>query len=262
MTNDFLRKRFPDSVRPLARDVMASVMPYRHGERLIWHRHRHGQLVFPVRGVIRVLTPLAIWTLPPARALWLPSDVEHELHAVGDGQMCNVYLEPKVFPWSWTEPGVIAATPLLRELAVTVSRDGDHYGPSSRAALSVPPLLGVLADATPTPERGVPVPRDERLQAICEHLMNDPASDLTLDFWGAQFGVSGRTLARRFQEDTDMTFVLWRQHLRVSEAIARLAQGDSVTAVASAFGYGSASAFIAMFKQITGRTPQRYLADV
>ncbi|VVD93834.1 AraC family transcriptional regulator [Pandoraea iniqua] len=259
--NDFLRKRFPDSVRPLPRDVFAQVTTYRHGERLIWHRHRHGQLVFPVRGVVRALTPLAIWTLPPTRALWLPSDVEHELHAVGDTQMCNVYFEPKQFPWDWTRPNVIAATPLIRELAATVGREGDSYGPTSRAALSVPPLMGVLRESAATPERGVPVPRDARLQAICEHLMNDPASKLTLDFWGEQFGVSGRTLARHFQAETDMTFVTWRQHLRVAEAISQLAHGASVAATADAFGYASASAFIVMFKQITGRTPQRYLAD-
>lgn len=259
--SDFLRKRFPNAVRPLPRDVFAQVTPFRHGERLIWHRHRHGQLVFPVRGIVRVLTPSAIWTLPPSRALWLPSDIEHELHAVGDGQMRNIYMEPRAFPWDWTTPTVILVTPLIRELAVTVSRDGDTYGPTSRAALSVPPLMGVLHDAAPVPERGVPVPRDERLQAICEHLMNEPASKLTLDFWGEQFGVSGRTLARQFQTETGMTFVTWRQHLRVSEAISTLAQGASVAATADAFGYASPSAFIAMFKQVTGRSPQRYLAD-
>ncbi|MCI3205947.1 MULTISPECIES: helix-turn-helix transcriptional regulator [Pandoraea] len=259
--NDFLRKRFPNAVRPLPRDVYSQITSYRHGERLIWHQHRHGQLAFAVRGVVRVLTSTAIWTLPPSRAVWLPSDVEHELHAVGDAQICNVYMEPRMFPWDWVRPTVILVTPLIRELAVTVGRDGDSYGPTSRAALSVPPLLGVLRDATALPERGVPVPRDTRLQAICEHLMNDPASKLTLDFWGEQFGVSGRTLARHFQMDTGMTFVTWRQHLRVSEAISTLALGSSVAATADAFGYASPSAFIAMFKQVTGRTPQRYLAD-
>lgn len=259
--NDFLRKRFPNAVRPLPRDVFAQVTPYRHGERLVWHRHRHGQLVFPVRGVVRVLTSAAIWTLPPSRALWLPSDVEHELHAVGDGQMCNVYIEPRVFPWHTTEPTVILVSPLIRELAVTVGRDGDNYGPTSRAALSVPPLLGVLREADVLPERGVPVPRDMRLQAICEHLMNESSSKLTLDFWGKQFGVSARTLARHFQAETGMTFVTWRQHLRVSEAISTLALGTSVSATADAFGYASPSAFIAMFKQVTGRSPQRYLDD-
>ncbi len=58
-----------------------------------------------------------------------------------------------------------------------------------------------------------------------------------------------------------MTFVTWRQHLRVSEAISTLALGTSVSATADAFGYASPSAFIAMFKQVTGRSPQRYLDD-
>ena len=37
--------------------------------------------------------------------------------------------------------------------------------------------------------------------------------------------------------------------------------GEAAQIVADAFGYASPSAFIAMFKQVTGRSPQRYLDD-
>jgi AraC-like DNA-binding protein len=257
---EFLLKRYPLARTPLPRDVTAAVIDYRHGERVTWHQHRHGQLVFAVTGVIRVLTPARTWTIPQSRAVWLPSDIDHELHAVGDMTLCSVYIEPDVIPWPWNEPTVIAISPLLREVAITVASEGEAYASGSRAALSAPLLLKVLAETPGLPEPGVPLPRDARLLKICEHMMNDPASDLTLDFWGEQFGASGRTLARRLYAETGLTFVAWRQQMRVAEAITRLTAGRPVAQVARELGYRSASAFIAMFRQVTGDAPQRYLA--
>lgn len=258
---EFLLKRYPMARVPLPRDVMASVVNYRQGERVTWHQHRHGQLVFAVQGVIRVLTPARTWTLPQSRAVWLPSDVDHELHAVGETALCSVYIEPHVFPWQWEEPAVIAVSALLRELAITLGSEGEKYANGSRAALAAPLLLKVLAETPGLPEPGVPLPRDSRLLNICEHTMNDPASELPLDFWGRQFGASGRTLARRLHAETGLTFVAWRQQMRVAEAITRLTLGHPVAQVSKELGYRSASALIAMFRQVTGDSPQRYLAS-
>ncbi|WP_260429793.1 AraC family transcriptional regulator [Burkholderia cepacia] len=256
----FLLKRYPLARVPLPRQVAATLVNYRQGERVAWHQHRHGQLVFAAKGVVRVLTPARTWTLPPSRAVWLPSDVDHELHAVGDTALCSVYVEPEVFPWPWEDPAVIAVSVLLRELALTVVDGADTYTATSRAGLAASLLMKVLAETPSLAEPGVPLPRDERLLKLCEHMMNDPASDLTLDFWGEQFGASGRTLARRLHAETGLTFVAWRQQMRVAEAITRLALGQSVVQVAKDLGYRSASAFIVMFRRITGESPQRYLA--
>ncbi|MEK6351822.1 AraC family transcriptional regulator [Burkholderia cenocepacia] len=256
----FLLKRYPLARVPLPRQVAATLVNYRQGERVAWHQHRHGQLVFAARGVVRVLTPARTWTLPPSRAVWLPSDVDHELHAVGETALCSIYVEPEVFPWPWEEPAVIAVSVLLRELALTVVDGADTYTATSRAGLAASLLMKVLAETPSLAEPGVPLPRDERLLKLCEHMMNDPASDLTLDFWGQQFGASGRTLARRLHAETGLTFVAWRQQMRVAEAITRLALGQSVARVAKDLGYRSASAFIVMFRRITGESPQRYLA--
>jgi len=258
---EFLLKRYPLDRVPLPRDVMATLVDYRHGARVTWHQHKHGQLAFAVRGVVRVLTPGRTWTLPQSRAVWLPSDVDHELHAVGDTQLCSVYFEPRVFPWSWHEPAVIAVSPLMRELAIVLGAAGEQYAAGSHAALSAPLLLKVLKETRALVEPGVPLPRDARLLQICEHLMNDPASELTLDFWGEQFQTSGRTLARRLNAETGLTFGAWRQQIRVAEAITLLTLGQPVTQVSKKLGYRSASAFIVMFRQVTGEPPQRYLAS-
>ncbi|AKH65587.1 hypothetical protein VY86_21740 [Photorhabdus thracensis] len=47
----------------------------------------------------------------------------------------------------------------------------------------------------------------------------------------------------------------WRQRLKIVRAMQLLEQGEKVESVAFEMGYSSASAFIAMFHRLTGRTP-------
>ena len=55
-----------------------------------------------------------------------------------------------------------------------------------------------------------------------------------------------------------MTFAKWRERLRLLHALRLLAAGEAVTNVALDLGYGSPSAFIAMFRRAFGTTPSRY----
>ncbi|RKP47679.1 AraC family transcriptional regulator [Pararobbsia silviterrae] len=256
---EFLVKQYPRSRERISRPVFAAVSRYEHQDVSVWHQHSYGQLAFSIRGVVRMLTPTRTWTLPPSRAIWLPSYVDHELHAVGRSELCNVYIEPEVFPWSWSKPTIITITPLLRELAILVSEGGEAYSPDSRAERAASLLLEVLAEQPALPESGIPLPRDERLLEICSRSLANPASNQSLDVWGEKFGATGRTLANRFREETGLTFGLWQRQLRVAEAITRLANGQTVTKVAADLGYSTSSAFIAMFRQATGDSPQHYL---
>lgn len=55
-----------------------------------------------------------------------------------------------------------------------------------------------------------------------------------------------------------MSFGEWRQRLRYLHAVAALEKGKSVHEIALDVVYGSASAFIAMFQQISVVTPDRF----
>ncbi|WP_244106918.1 MULTISPECIES: hypothetical protein [Burkholderia cepacia complex] len=60
----------------------------------------------------------------------------------------------------------------------------------------MPLLLKLLDEAPPLGEGGLPLPRDRRLLAICEHMMTDPANDYTLDRSTAGPTRSARAAAR------------------------------------------------------------------
>jgi AraC-like DNA-binding protein len=86
------------------------------------------------------------------------------------------------------------------------------------------------------------------------HLGHLPIQDLC-----RSVGVSERTLRRRFQADTGMT---WRQYLlqtRLLSAMALLTERDrSVLDVATSVGFESASAFTRAFTHYAGETPSAY----
>ncbi|RKP51833.1 AraC family transcriptional regulator [Pararobbsia silviterrae] len=257
---DFLLKRYPHERRHLPRQVTVWSIQYNDNQRELWHQHEHGHLVIALSGVVRVLTPNRTWTLPPSRALWIPSNVDHELHAVGRLHLCVVNIDPGAASWLWQAGRVITVEPLMRELVTGMLRDGRTYEADSRTALSVPLLLKMLEEAPSLGEGGLPLPRDTRLLALCEHMMTDPATDYTLDRWADEIGMSTRSLARHFRDETGMSFGHWRQHMRAAEATTRLALGAQVTQVALELGYSTPSAFTVMFRRLFGASPQQYMS--
>ncbi|HTI82224.1 MAG TPA: helix-turn-helix domain-containing protein, partial [Acetobacteraceae bacterium] len=68
-------------------------------------------------------------------------------------------------------------------------------------------------------------------------------------------GASSRTLARLFRKETGMNFQAWRRQLRLTEALASLAQGATPARAAAAVGYTSGPAFGAAFRGAFGTTP-------
>ena len=92
-------------------------------------------------------------------------------------------------------------------------------------------------------------------------MIANPADNRALAGWAVEIGASERTLGRLFIRHLGMSFGAWRRRLRLLESIDRLGNGASVTEVAYELGYGSPSAFIAMFRENLGVPPARFFSD-
>lgn len=223
-----------------------------------WHAHAHAQLIYGASGLMRIESSAGAWVVPPARAVWIPAGIEHQVTCVGRVVMQAVYVLPQAAPWLPRDCLVMDVSPLLRELvaaAMELEADYDLGGPEAR-------LVAVLIDglrARPLEKLHLPMPEDKRLRAVTQSLIANPGDARTLADFAGDAGASARTLARRFVAETGLSFGAWRQQLRLHEALARLASGEPVTSVAFAVGYDSPSAFIAMFRKTLGDTPGRYL---
>jgi AraC-like DNA-binding protein len=226
-----------------------------HRETIDWHYHDVQQLVYPSTGVLAISTEAGTWITPPQRAVWIPAGVPHSHQAHGPTSMRTLVFPSGTDPLG--RPAVLAVTPLLREIIVTLTSDADppytrrQRGDLERVALDQLRRVGQL------PVR-LPALADDRLRAIAEVLRADPADSRTLRHLGAVVGASERTLSRLFRQETGMSFPQWRTQFRLQHALVMLADGTSVTTTALACGWSNPSAFIETFRRAFGATPGKF----
>ncbi len=248
----------PVGYRRVNRPVVAVALDYPPGKRLAAHRHGRAQLVYAATGVMRVATCDGTWVVPPERAVWVPADVDHTIDMSGAVAMRTLYLQPSALAAMPESCCVVNVSPLLRELVLRAVELAHEYPLGGAEERLVAVLLDEIRSAPHAPLH-LPLSNDERLRAVMDGLMADPADGRCLPQWARDVGASGRTLARLFVKETGMTFRGWRQQLRLVRALEELAAGRSVTEVALDVGYESPSAFIAMFRRALGETPGRYV---
>jgi AraC-like DNA-binding protein len=217
------------------------------------HRHSAHQIVHAVAGVMRVTIEDGSWIVPPGRGLWVPAETEHAIRCVSLVRMRTVYLTGAhpAFP---RLVQVTAVSALMQALMVRVAEGAAPDLLPHLAAL----LIGELVAGAVEPLR-LPRPQDARMARLCAALQADPADRTPLAGWAARLGLSRRTLIRRIQAETGMSFRELRRQARILAALERLALGSPITAVALDVGFESASAFSHAFRCVTGTTPARYL---
>lgn len=235
--------------------IVVARFPLSSGQWFSAHSHPQHQLAWTRSGVLGVAVDDAYWVLPPTRALWLPAGVVHRTGATRDAVLCSLYLEPDRCGLDWTEPTPVAVDGLLAHLIAYLHREDLSDGVRLRAEAVVLDLLRPL----PTTPIDVPQPVDERVTAVADALLANPADPRSLEAHARAVGVSRRTLTRLFVHDTGMNFDRWRTHVRLRAALPLLAEGQPVSRVAHTIGYATPSAFLAAFRRTVGTSPKRYL---
>ncbi|HJU40873.1 MAG TPA: helix-turn-helix transcriptional regulator [Tahibacter sp.] len=242
--------------------VLAAGVPHdaRYDDRneLDFHRHRKGQLMLALRGVLTGEVEGGFWIVPPLSAIWVPGGVLHKIRASGAIECYIAYVDPAAATKLPAYCCTLSATPLLRELLVRSASLPFLYDERGYASNLVALLLDELALA-PVGNLHLPMPADARLRRIVETIMNDPSDRGTMRTWARRVGASERTLARLVMEQTGMSFGRWRQQLHLMLAVRWLVMGASVQRVADDLGYDSASGFVAMFRKVLGTSPGRYV---
>ena len=219
------------------------------------HSHAHDQLLYASCGVMSVTTATASFVIPPQRAMWIPSSFEHEVSCRGPVSLRTLYLAQSRA--SSEECRVIEVSELLKALIVEVAGLGCDYEVTSRNA-QLTKLLLLELDSTSSSTFKAPMPTDYRLLRVCRAIIAEPARQRDLDELAAMAGMGRRTFTRAFRSETGMSPAIWRQQVRLMEALSLLSSGLAVTSVAFDVGYDSPSAFTAMFHRSFGVPPSQY----
>jgi AraC-like DNA-binding protein len=241
-----------DAPRPIA----ALARTYDGGMETTFHRHRRGQLLHAVSGLMRIETEDAAWLVPPARALWMPPGIAHKVTMRSRVEMRTLYIDAQATAGAPESPAFIEVGGLLRELILALLEEPLDYDESGRGGLLA---RLILAEFSRLQARRfeLPMPRDERALRIARFLLDAPEAEHGLDGWAERAGASRRTLARLFRAETGLSFGEWRARLRAIEGLARLSDGTPVGRAAASVGYASASAFSAMVRRSLGAAPRR-----
>ena len=244
----------------MVRPMVGYAEDFPSGHAIRRHRHPSAQLIYGASGVMTVTTDQGRWVAPPQRAVWVPARVTHAIRMTGAVAMRTLYLDAATVPAAPVTCCVVPVSALLRELILRVIAFRQPY-PLDGAEARVAAVVRDELAATPVAPLHLPMPRDQRLRAVTERLLADPADTRTLDAWSRSAGASGRTLARLFRAETGLSFARWRQQARLLRALELLGGGAAVTEVALDLGYDSPSAFITMFRANLGTTPGKYFSN-
>jgi transcriptional regulator GlxA family with amidase domain len=104
----------------------------------------------------------------------------------------------------------------------------------------------------------LPRPRSPDLTRAFEYALAH-LETASMDEAARAAAVSPRTLARRFQSETQMSWRTFLRTARVLRGMELLAQpGTNVTETALAVGFESLASFSTCFRELTGESPSEY----
>lgn len=226
---------------------------YEPEEAIEWPAHAHAEheLLWSDRGVVKMLAGGRQWTVTPGIGLWIPAGTEHEGTARDRTSVRATYFSPSAWTRAWNDPVAVRLNPAVRALLIHLKSARMTVEQRTRAQRVCIDML----DRTDAVQLDVPLPQDPRLTRLVESILADPANDLSLEQWAGLLSMTSRTLTRAFVAEVAMSFAKWRTLVRMGEAVALLADGESVKVVARRVGYQSTSAFVAAFHKTMGTTP-------
>ncbi len=267
-----------------ARPVRAKLRRLTPQQAVVPHRHPWAQVAFSIEGVTRLTAEYGTYLVPPSRALWIPPGVEHAVTVLEPVHMVTLYLHQPAGgcgPNAWRSDGaaapqtdsaaaswqhcrVLEVSDLLRALTLQLDTQPDGAAAAAvdghRQLLIATLIADELARARPV-RLGIALPRDKRLRALCQAVIDEPARHATLAQWAQGVGASPRTLARLFRDELATSFGRWREQVLLAQALALAARGQPVGWIAAELGYASASAFTAMVRRTVGQPPSRFFAS-
>ncbi|KMN77914.1 AraC family transcriptional regulator [Chromobacterium sp. LK11] len=226
------------------------------------HSHSWGQLNSISLGVIELTLyepdqGERALAAPAEFLIWVPAGVRHSASVRQAIRYTSVYVDAEQAAKLPGHPCLIPQTPLLRSLLEDFCQRGVTaiQDPWDRRQAEL--LLERLARAGHQ-DSYLPDSRHRQLAPILAAIRERPADDTTLAQWAQRVHGTERTLARHFQLELGMSFVQWRTRVRLMRALVWLREGRAVQDIAADLGYGTASAFIAMFNKQLGYSPERY----
>ncbi|OBF79992.1 hypothetical protein A5791_09545 [Mycobacterium sp. 852002-51163_SCH5372311] len=232
------------------------------GEPVTTARHAHDlhQLEYVVQGVLEVETDAGAYILSERQAAWIPAGLGHISTIDTEVRSVSIFLHPILLQPARQGAGIVAVTPLIRQMIIYACRwPIDRQSSDSTADAYFQCFAELLAELLESQSPfSLPTTHHPQLAAALKHTRNALA-DINIDDAAAAAGMSARSLRRLCERELKMTWRAYTQQARLMQAAALLADPQlSVVQVATRVGFDSASSFTRAFRSAWGRPPSAY----
>ncbi|MBK2126046.1 helix-turn-helix domain-containing protein [Fangia hongkongensis] len=220
------------------------------GAALDAHCHSKAQITYVEKGLMKIVVGQDIYLIPSGFLIYIPSKLVHSAEVQSQTTAHHLYLETDYTHELTNTALMLFASGLLKELIIKLTQMSLHNPDIDRAYLSV--LRLELLSLQSEDVYRLSVPSHPRLQKVLEYINEHLNQPIQLQCVADYVHLSTRHLSRIFKQETGMSFSLWLQNYKLLIAIKRLAVVKMTSVVARELGYDSDSAFIHMFKRLSG----------
>ncbi|WP_119342605.1 AraC family transcriptional regulator [Facilibium subflavum] len=223
------------------------------------HSHAKAQITYIETGLMKVIVGSNVYLIPSGFLIYIPANMAHSGQMQSKTRAYHLYLTQTK---SQELPGntmVLLVSGLLKELILKLTRSRATPENISFAYLEV--LTFELLDLQNEHFYKLSIPEHPRLKKMLHYINTHLDTPLKLNNIAEIVHLSTRHLSRIFKEETGMAFSQWLQNYKALIAIKRLAVVKKTSVVARELGYDSDSAFIHMFKRLTGKKPSDFYSS-
>lgn len=226
-----------------------------------WHSHDVGQLSVPKNGIIYLKVGQHIYIVPPHMAIFIPKHTPHAVHKTNDLTIIeNIYFPEKYFPFLPPKVKTYYLSELARALISRLCQIPKESQKNEKTTRLLNVLFDELNEINPHSTYEIILPHSESLLMIFDYMMHISDELPSLEGCAQLIHCSPRTLQRRLKQELNLSFILWRQQIIFAKALSLLAIHKKTSIVAYKVGFNSESAFIAMFKKLSGqKLPSEYI---
>lgn len=233
------------------------------------HQHTKNQLLYAEGGIIHIFIHDRHWYLPGRCFMLIPAGVEHSILTFSKKvSLYNFYFKVEDYNQNfYGESNIYYAGDLLREMILYTKswkgkidkKEAPKYYFLKALKENIP-----LMETTKLPtEIQHPFPKDPKLIEIAHFLSKNLDKNYTIEEVAKEFGLSTRTLSRKFKETMGISYVRFLRSLRITKSLELISENQyNMYEIAMMVGYNSLSSFSNIFYKIAGIRPTEYAQKI
>ena len=229
------------------------------------HIHSSAQLIYAEGGIMHIFTDNKHWYLPARCFMWIPPNTPHYILSFSPKiDLYNFYFKLKNDDDDFYKiTNIYSVSHLLREMILfTKNWNGKIVKGEGLKYDFLKALKGVLLEGNDR-KLGFPVqhpfPKDEMLLKIAKYINANLEKSLSIEEIAKEFGMSTRTLSRKFKDQLGINYVRFVRALRITRSLELMTEEKyNMYEIAMLVGYNSLSSFSNIFKKVIGIAPTEY----